>query len=196
MDVHLDKKPNGIANSNGASHDDAHVAPKISEDHIEVKDYDVKECTEENSVVDNCCEKQDVVVVQSKNFDTDEVDNQNENPGSQKSSSPTSKASGPAIVRKSKTVLQPCDLATEKLASGTTLHVGSENAADVNNGQTPITKKSSQVMETFIDIYWWMSCPFIYSSNEEINEHNEKETIVNLCLGLVNVGNNQLLVRD
>ncbi|XP_044500798.1 protein WVD2-like 2 [Mangifera indica] len=144
MDVHLDKKPNGIANSNGASHDDAHVAPKISEDHIEVKDYDVKECTEENSVVDNCCEKQDVVVVQSKNFDTDEVDNQNENPGSQKSSSPTSKASGPAIVRKSKTVLQPCDLATEKLASGTTLHVGSENAADVNNGQTPITKKSSQ----------------------------------------------------
>lgn len=152
MDVHMDKKPNGVVKSNGASHGNVHVAPEISEDHIEAKDYDVKECTEENSV-DNCHDKQDVVVVKSKNFDTDEAENQNESPGSQKSSSPTSKPRGPANVRTSKTVSQPFALATEKRASGATRHVAFETAADVNNVQTPVPKKTSQVMETLIGVY-------------------------------------------
>ncbi|KAJ0080051.1 hypothetical protein Patl1_23266 [Pistacia atlantica] len=143
MDVHMDKKPNGVLKSNGASHDNVHVAPKISEDHIEAKDYDVKECTEENSV-DNCHDNQDVVVVKSKNFDTDEAKEQHESPGSQKSSCPTSKPRGPANVRTSKIVSQPFALATEKRASGATRHVGFETAADVNSVQTPVPKKTSQ----------------------------------------------------
>lgn len=152
MDVHMDKKPNGVVKSNGASHDNVYVAPKISEDLIEAKDYDVKECTAENSV-DGCCDKQDVVVVKSKNFDTDGAEDRNESHGSQKSSFPTPKPHGPAHVRTNKTVSQPFALATEKRASGINRRFGSETVADVNNVQTPMPKKMLQVMETQIGVF-------------------------------------------
>ncbi|KAK9175320.1 hypothetical protein WN944_027326 [Citrus x changshan-huyou] len=39
-DVHMDKKSNGVVpNSNDASCDKVHVAPKISEDNVDAKDY-------------------------------------------------------------------------------------------------------------------------------------------------------------
>ncbi|KAK9185415.1 hypothetical protein WN943_025771 [Citrus x changshan-huyou] len=101
----MDKKSNGVVpNSNDASCDKVHVARKISEDNVDLKDY---------------------------------------KPEVQKSNSP-SKSRGPANVRTSLTVLQPFALATEKRASGTTRHGGTETAADSNNAQSPMLKKTSQ----------------------------------------------------
>lgn len=62
----------------------------------------------------------------------------------QKSNSP-SKSCGPANVPTSFNVPQPFALATEKRASGTTRHGGAETAADSNNVQSPVPKKTSHV---------------------------------------------------
>lgn len=143
-DVHMDKNSNGVApNSNGASCDKVHVAPKISEDDADAKDYEVKECTEENSV-ENFLEKQDELGMKSKNFDVDLTDDTNDKPAVQKSNSLPSNSRGPANVRTSRTVPQPFALATEKRASGTTRQGGAETAADSNHAQSPMAKKTSQ----------------------------------------------------
>ncbi|KAL5768209.1 hypothetical protein ACOSQ2_014992 [Xanthoceras sorbifolium] len=127
--VNMDKNPFGVTlkstSHNRASHNKVHVAPKISEDNIEAKDYDVKECSAENSVAESCHEKQDV---------------NSEMPGAQKSSSPSPKPN----VDTSSTVLQPSALSTEKHASDRTPHVEDESAADGNYMQFPNAKKTSQ----------------------------------------------------
>lgn len=145
-DVHMDKNSNGvIPNSKGASCDKVHEAPKISEDDVDAKDCEVKECTEENSV-ENCREKQDELGIKGKNFDVDLTVDTNDKPEVQKSNSPPSKSHGPGNVRTSRTVPQPFALATEKRASGTTRHGAAETAADSNNAQSPMAKKTSQVI--------------------------------------------------
>ena len=74
----MDKKSNGVVpNSNDASCDKVHVARKISEDNVDLKDYKVKECTEEISFK-NCNEKQDELDVECKNFDVDVTDDTND----------------------------------------------------------------------------------------------------------------------
>ncbi|GMY20812.1 protein WVD2-like 2 [Fagus crenata] len=65
----MENKPNGVVmTSNGFSHDKVHVALEISEDSIETKDYEVKEYTEENSVVEQCPENQEVPREKMKNL--------------------------------------------------------------------------------------------------------------------------------
>ncbi|KAL6325856.1 hypothetical protein AAG906_031068 [Vitis piasezkii] len=95
-DTQMDKKPHTIVvNSNGVSHG---TVDAISEGSIEAKDYDVKECTEESSVVEKCNEKQDVLGVRSTNFNGGRLEEKTMKPGSQKSSenkkacSPTTKS--------------------------------------------------------------------------------------------------------
>lgn len=144
-DVHMDTKPNGVVlTSNGASCDKVHEAPKHSDDDIEAKDYEVKECTTQNSV-ENCNEEQDVAGVKTTNFDADLAEGKNDKVGIQKPSSP-SRSYTPASVRTSRTVVQPFALATEKLATGAARHVGAETAADSSNMQSPNAKKTSQVI--------------------------------------------------
>lgn len=117
-DIHMDKKPNGIVTKpNCATPEKVQVVPKISEDENEEKEYEVKECTVENSVVEN----------RHENFGGEVTEGSIEKPGSPKSTSPVS-------------------LATGKRASGTSQHTGVETAADGNNMQTP--KKTSQVTES------------------------------------------------
>lgn len=117
--LQMEKKPNGV------SHDRVHVAPKISEDSFEAKDYDVKECTKENSVVEKCHEDQVVLGVKSINLDEGLSEGKNEKSGTQKSrdtkmsSSPASKSPVSGNGRSKCTVPQPFSLATEKRGSCT-----------------------------------------------------------------------------
>ncbi|TXG65980.1 hypothetical protein EZV62_007255 [Acer yangbiense] len=111
--VNMDKNPFGVT-LKPTSNNKVHVAPKISEgNNNEAKDYDVKECSAENSVAENCQdhEKEDVT---------------SEKPEDQNSSSPTSNSS----EHTSSIVLQPSAVSTEKDASDTTPHVEAESAAD------------------------------------------------------------------
>uniref|UniRef100_A0A2N9GBC3 TPX2 C-terminal domain-containing protein n=1 Tax=Fagus sylvatica TaxID=28930 RepID=A0A2N9GBC3_FAGSY len=140
----MENKPNGVVvTSNGFSHDKVHVAPEISEDSIETKDYEVKECTEENSVVEQCPENQEV------------PEGKNEKSGALKSSedknssSPASKSAANGNVR-TYTVPQPFSLATEKRGS-CTHNVGPESAGNgvtsslkANNTRSPQETRNSQ----------------------------------------------------
>lgn len=155
----MDKKPNGVAvKSNGVFNDRVHVAPKISGDSIEAKDYEEKECTTEDSVVENSNEKQDVLGVKSTNFDADLSEGKNEKPGAQKSSdddissSPISKSGGAGNARAHQTVSQPFALATEKRA-------GVHSSANANNMQSPISTKNSQVIEILNGVCDECRCP-------------------------------------
>ncbi|KAB1202722.1 Protein WVD2-like 1 [Morella rubra] len=151
-----EKKPNGVAVVlEGVSHGKPHVASEISEDSSEAKDYEVKECTEENSVVDQCHEKQEVLGFKSTNVDTGGPDGKAEKPGTYKSgdnktSSSTSSKSAASLSLRTYTVPQPFSLATEK--RGLCTHtVGTENAANgvsyspkANNKLSPRATKNSQ----------------------------------------------------
>ncbi|KAK5787045.1 Adenine deaminase [Gossypium arboreum] len=80
-DVHMDDKPNGVVKSNGVVNSNG--APRVSED-TESKNYEVKECTEENSIVHNGTVNEDVLGVKSSNFGTDIPDEKKEKIGDQK----------------------------------------------------------------------------------------------------------------
>lgn len=155
-DTQMDKKPHTIVvNSNGVSHG---TVDAISEGSIEAKDYDVKECTEESSVVEKCNEKQDVLGVRSTNFNGGRLEEKTMKPGSQKSSenkkacSPTTKFD-PIGNSRNCTIPQPFALATDKRerASCVSRPIGVETAAvgvngssNVNNLQSPNSSKKSQ----------------------------------------------------
>ncbi|KAF8017828.1 hypothetical protein BT93_H2894 [Corymbia citriodora subsp. variegata] len=135
-DVELDKKVNGLAMiANGASFEKIHVAPRIAEDSVD-KEYEVKECTIESSVLD-CQEKQEVLGVKSTNFNGDVADEKNERLEDQKLSSnkkpnsPVTKSS--ANGRTNHTVPQPFMLATEKRNTCVTRHVGTESPVSMNS---------------------------------------------------------------
>ncbi|MBA0771221.1 hypothetical protein Gotri_019716 [Gossypium trilobum] len=80
-DVHMDDKPNGVVKSNGVVNSNGVL--RVSED-TESKNYEVKECTEENSIVHNGIVNEDVLGVKSSNFGTDIPDEKNEKIGDQK----------------------------------------------------------------------------------------------------------------
>lgn len=144
--LQMEKKPNGV------SHDRVHVAPKISEEGFEAKDYDVKECTEENSVVEECHDEQVVLGVKSINLDEGLSEGRKEKSGTQKSrdtkqsSSPASKSPVSANGRSKCTVPQPFSLATEKRGS-CTHSVGLETAASTcaNYVLSPSATKTIQI---------------------------------------------------
>ncbi|KAA3472208.1 protein WAVE-DAMPENED 2-like isoform X2 [Gossypium australe] len=80
-DVHMDDKPDGVVKSDGVVNSNG--APRVSED-TESKNYEVKECTEENSIVHNGTVNEDVLGVKSSNFGTDIPDEKNVKIGDQK----------------------------------------------------------------------------------------------------------------
>jgi hypothetical protein len=121
----MEKKPNGI------SHDRVHAAPTTSDDSSEAKDYEVKECTEENSVIEKHQEEQAVLGVKSINLDEGLSEAKNEKSAAQKSSSPPSKS--PVGNGRTKcTVPHPFALATGKRGSSAKT-VGTETAAAYGN---------------------------------------------------------------
>jgi hypothetical protein len=158
-DLHMEKKPSGVVLvSNGVSSDKVRVAPEISEDSIEAKDYDVKVCTEENSVVEQCLEKQEVLGVKSTNLGAGLLEGKAEKPGAHRSSdnkksSPLASKSAAVGNVRTYTVPQPFSLATEK--RGPCTHpVGAESAANgvsyspkANNMHSPQATKNSQVIQ-------------------------------------------------
>ncbi|KAF8401820.1 hypothetical protein HHK36_012766 [Tetracentron sinense] len=185
----MDKGPDQVIGfSNSVAHDPVHeiapinhdlmdsvehskrdLEPQISEENTEVKDYEVKECTIENSLeitevshAERCPEEQDVLCVQSTNFESGLPEEKTVKPEAQKStnnksSSPVKPALKSAVagnVRAKYTVPQPFALATEKRASCGTRPVGTESAATAagvnrsynsNNLQSPNTTKKPQV---------------------------------------------------
>ncbi|XP_015875437.3 protein WVD2-like 2 isoform X1 [Ziziphus jujuba] len=155
--VRVEKKSNGVVvASNGVSHDKVRVVPKIPEESFEKKDYEVKECTEENSVVEKFHEKPEVLGVKTTNLDEGLIEGEDENHGTQKSSgnqkliSPSSKSPAAGNGRANYTVPQPFSLATEK--RGLCTHsVGAEtvNSATSNNMQSPSASKNSQPNSPF-----------------------------------------------
>lgn len=91
----MEKKPNGVAmKSNGVSHDRIRVAPKISADNMDAKDYEEKECRVEDQVVEHGNNKQDVLSVKTINFDAKLPEGRKEKPRAQKSSGDTEKHDG------------------------------------------------------------------------------------------------------
>ena len=131
----LEMKPNGI------SHDRVDVAPTTSDDSSEAKDYEVKECTEENSIIEKLHEEQVVLGVKSINLD----DSKNEKSGAQKSSSPASKS--PIGNGRTKcTVPQPFALATGKRGSCTHI-AGAETTTYGNSVLSPNSTRNIQVIK-------------------------------------------------
>ncbi|OVA05313.1 TPX2 [Macleaya cordata] len=134
------------------------LASHIVEENMELKDYEVKECTMENLVkipdpnqVDICHkEEQDVVPSKSKNIETDFSGEKTRELEEQKLGNhkkvistvkPASKSAATRSVRSNHTVPQPFALATEKRASSGARPVGAETAAAVS------TNKASNVSD-------------------------------------------------
>ncbi|KAF5454716.1 hypothetical protein F2P56_024363 [Juglans regia] len=155
-DLHKEKKPNGVVvASNGVSHDKVLFAPETSEDSVEAKDYEVKECTEENSVADQYHDNQEVLGVKSTNLDPGVLEGKSDRPGAPKPNdnmklSPHASRSAAVGNGRIYTIPQPFYLATEK--RGVCTHtVGSENPVNgvtyspkANNAHFPQTIKNSQ----------------------------------------------------
>ncbi|KAF8394325.1 hypothetical protein HHK36_020533 [Tetracentron sinense] len=160
-----------IASSNhdlvGSDGHNADLKSKYSEETIEVKDYDVKECTAENSLeitelchVEKCHEERDVLCAKSTNFEASLPEEKTVKPEAQKSINnkkssspvkPASKSAAAGNVRTKYTVPQPFALATERRASSGTRHVVAETATAVvnrsyhaNNLQSPNSAKNTQ----------------------------------------------------
>ncbi|KAF5737202.1 TPX2 family protein putative isoform 2 [Tripterygium wilfordii] len=142
-DLHMDKPNMVVVSSNGVSHGKAHVSPNMSEENIDEKEYDVKECTAVNSV-EICDEKQDVLGVKSTNCDAELSRVKNEKLGVQKSSdnkiskTPVPKSGGSGNGSPNHTVPQPFYLATEKRAAG------GNCLANANSAHSPNATKNSQ----------------------------------------------------
>ncbi|XVE62797.1 hypothetical protein DITRI_Ditri06bG0148700 [Diplodiscus trichospermus] len=81
-DVHMDNKPNGVVKSNGVMNSNSNLGVSEGSDS---KNHAVKECTTDNSVVENGLASQDVLGVTSTNFGSDIPDEKNEKVGDQKS---------------------------------------------------------------------------------------------------------------
>ena len=130
----VEKKINGVVvSANGFSHGKVHVAPKISDESIESKDYKVKDHIEENKVVGESVENQDVLAVKSTNLDDDLTEGKNEKLGTQKSSD-NKKSGSPALK-------------SIALGNGhSNKAVGAETATSENSSNTESTDatKSSQ----------------------------------------------------
>ncbi|KAA0062542.1 hypothetical protein IC582_004177 [Cucumis melo] len=149
------QKPNGVAHDmvhvapRVAHHDIVHVAPRVPGRNMEAKDYEVKECTEENLIIEKYDEKVEVLSIKSTNVDGEEKYEKSrvEKFGEYKKSSPLGSKS-PGNMKGQYTVPQPFTLETEK--RGPCAHnIGNDatSTTGVNispNLQSPSAKKNSQ----------------------------------------------------
>ncbi|KAL6278829.1 hypothetical protein ACE6H2_022430 [Prunus campanulata] len=137
------KKINGVVvSATGFSRGKVHVAPKISEESIESKDYKVKDRIEENKVVGESVENQDVLAVKSTNLDDDLTEGKNEKLGTQKSSDNKNSGS-PAL----KSVALGNGHSNKAVGAETATSANSSNSKSADatkSSQSPSAAKSSQ----------------------------------------------------
>ncbi|KAK8514526.1 hypothetical protein V6N12_057428 [Hibiscus sabdariffa] len=127
--VHMDDSPNGVMKSNGLVNSNGD--PRVLEG-IESKNYEVKQCTEENSILQNGMVNQDVLDVKSANFGTYIPDEKDEKTGDRKFTdneklSPASKSSG-----------------AEHIIVHDTPKAGANGRASVNSTPSPTVTKTSE----------------------------------------------------
>ncbi|XP_022960862.1 protein WVD2-like 2 isoform X1 [Cucurbita moschata] len=136
----MGREPSGVQveqKANGVAHDIVHVDPRVAGRNIEAKDYEVKECTEENLIIEKYEEKQEVLSTKSTNVDAEEKYEKPQVDEYKKSSPIGSKS--PGNMRGQCTVPQPFTLETEK--RGLCTHTGVISSP---NMQSPCAKKNSQ----------------------------------------------------
>lgn len=143
-----DKKPNGVTTASNGS-------PKTAAAKVQAKDPEVKECTEINSFVEKCHEKNDVLTSKATNGNTDLPELKNEKNEVLKTSD-DEKLSPPAARKEliDHSVEQPSDLVTEKHESYThiapdteALATGLNLSPNANNMHSPYSSKNSQVLD-------------------------------------------------
>ncbi|KAL6139325.1 hypothetical protein ACLB2K_064602 [Fragaria x ananassa] len=152
--VKQEKKNNGVVvGTNGISTSKIHVSPKISEriSPIQSKEHKVKDSHEEKAADGEGLEKQDILAVQSTNLDDDLTKENNEKPGTQKSSenlnssSPVSKSAAFENGHSSQTVPHSNAVVTER--AGTCKETAKVEVATSENSSTaesPNITKASQ----------------------------------------------------
>ncbi|GMI79569.1 hypothetical protein like AT1G54460 [Hibiscus trionum] len=122
--VHMDDTPNGVVKSNGN--------PRVLAG-IKSKNYELKECTEENSIVQNGIVDQDVLDVKSTDFGTDIPEDKDRKTGDwqftdNKKLSPTASNSSGA----------------ERISVRNTSKAGANGRASVNSTPSPTVTKTSE----------------------------------------------------
>ncbi|XWS57703.1 hypothetical protein CRYUN_Cryun09bG0196300 [Craigia yunnanensis] len=130
-DVHMDNKPNGVVKSNGVVNSNGN--PRVSES-TELNNYEVKEYTAENSLVENGHEKQDVLSVKTTNFGTDIPEGKNEKAEDQKSTD----------NKKLSTTASKSSGAGNTHGQHTTSKTGANGTANVNSTPSPTATKYSE----------------------------------------------------
>ncbi|KAA8548756.1 hypothetical protein F0562_000440 [Nyssa sinensis] len=183
-DICMDKTPDVIIYSNSVSHDssqettpshkdavehiDGDPEPQVLEENTEVKEYEVKECTTENSVeisefcqVEKCKEENVLSSNCEDGLPEEEMksgvqETKDDNKKSRCAVKPASKP-GNGSIRANYTIPQPFALATEKRASCGTRPIGTEhdvvtavNKSSTNSVKYPITTKQSQLVSPLV----------------------------------------------
>ncbi|XP_062003542.1 protein WVD2-like 1 [Rosa rugosa] len=153
--VKEEKKINGVVvGTNGFSTAKIHVSPKISEriSRIESKEYKVKDSNEEKAAEGEGLEKQDMLAVESTNLDDDLTKENNEKPGTQKSSeslnssSPVSKSAAVENGHSNQTVPHPNALVTER--AGTCEETAGAEVAISENSSTAESPNATKTSQT------------------------------------------------
>ena len=127
--MHMDNKPNGVVKSNTVVKPNGN--PRLSEG-AESNNYEAKECTVENPVVEHVHEKQDVLGVKSTNFGTEGKNEKTEDQKStdnKKLSSPASKSASVGNTR----------------AHHATSKTDANDIGNVNSTPSPNATKDSEV---------------------------------------------------
>lgn len=149
--VRIDKKSNG---ANSRSYDKVHDAPRVADDHLD-QEYEVKECTVDNSsFLEECHEKQEVLGVKSTNYsegNNEKTEDQTSSNDSKKLSTPDAKSGMNGNACGNFTVPHPFALSTEKCGSLTTHQVGAESppglkSPGANNLQVTIIHESNVLL--------------------------------------------------
>ncbi|KAK8570914.1 hypothetical protein V6N13_103311 [Hibiscus sabdariffa] len=132
-DVHMDDSPNGVMKSNGLVNSNGD--PRVLEG-IESKNYEVKQCTEENSILQNGMVNQDVLDVKSANFGTYIPDEKDEKTGDRKFTD--NEKLSPAASKSS---------GAEHIIVHDTPKAGANGRASVNTTPSPTVTKTSEVIK-------------------------------------------------
>lgn len=174
--VKQEKKNNGVVvGTNGISTTKIHVSSKISEriSRIQSKEHKVKDSHEEKAADGEGLEKQDILAVQSTNLDDDLTKENNEKPGTQKSSenlnssSPVSKSAAFENGHSNQTVPHSNAVVTER--AGTCKETAKVEVATSENSSTaesPNITKASQTPNVesptkSSEVRFWVYCvPF------------------------------------
>lgn len=155
--LRIDKKPSVVTvKSNGISHDTVHISPTVSGESVETKDYEAEDHTAQDSLVEECHEREDVLGNKITNCETEgkTLKTDTLNSSDKKLSSPLKLASGSAAAgnsRRNSSISMSPGVTPEKHASNIGHPIGAETGDAVSNCSSitknlhsPMTAKKSQ----------------------------------------------------